>query len=142
MPGGGWLSKLSASKVPVRIIVGFGVLIAIMAALIPLSELAELVNIGTLFAFLLVNIGVIVLRRIEPDMERPFRVPLVPLFPLIGAALCIYLMTKLQGTTWWRFGIWLAIGLLIYAFYGRLHSRVRRDDEHGDGEPAAVAPAP
>jgi APA family basic amino acid/polyamine antiporter len=69
----------------------------------------------------------------------------VPLFPLIGAALCIYLMTKLQGTTWWRFGIWLAIGLLIYAFYGRLHSRVQRDDdEHGGGgggEPAPMAPA-
>jgi APA family basic amino acid/polyamine antiporter len=131
VPAGGWLSKLSPRRVPVRIIVGFGVLIAIMAALIPLAQLAELVNIGTLFAFLLVNIGVIVLRRIEPDMERPFRVPFVPLFPLIGAALCIYLMTRLQATTWWRFGIWLAIGLLIYAFYGRLHSRVQR----GEGQP-------
>jgi APA family basic amino acid/polyamine antiporter len=132
VPGGGWLSKLSGNQVPVRIITGFGILIAIMAALIPLHELAELVNIGTLFAFLLVNIGVIVLRRTEPDMERPFRVPLVPLFPLIGAALCVYLMTKLQGTTWWRFGIWLAIGLLIYAFYGRFHSRVQRDGQDGD----------
>jgi APA family basic amino acid/polyamine antiporter len=133
VPAGRWLSRLSPRKVPVRIIVGFGVLIAIMAALIPLSQLAELVNIGTLFAFLLVNIGVIVLRRTEPDMERPFRVPLVPLFPLIGAALCIYLMTRLQATTWWRFGIWLLIGLLIYASYGRLHSRVRGGD--GGGEP-------
>jgi basic amino acid/polyamine antiporter, APA family len=134
VPKGQWLSKLSPRKVPVRIIVGFGVLIAFMAALIPLSELAELVNIGTLFAFLLVNVGVIVLRRTEPDMERPFRVPFVPVFPLIGAALCIYLMTKLQGTTWWRFGIWLAIGLAIYAFYGRFHSRVQQDP---DPEPAA-----
>jgi len=142
VPAGGWLSKLSRNHVPVRIIVGFGVLIAIMAALIPLSELAELVNIGTLFAFLLVNIGVIVLRRTEPDMERPFRVPLVPLFPLIGAALCIYLMTKLQGTTWWRFGIWLALGLAIYALYGRRHSRVQRDGEDdGDSGTPAVSPA-
>ena len=127
VPKGQWLSQLSPRKVPIRIIVGFGVLIAIMAALIPLHELAELVNIGTLFAFLLVNIGVIVLRRTEPDMERPFRVPFVPVFPLIGAALCIYLMTKLEGTTWWRFGIWLAIGLAIYFFYGRFHSRVQQD---------------
>lgn len=137
VPAGRWFSKLSPRRVPVRITVVFGVLIAVMAALIPLSELAELVNIGTLFAFLLVNIGVIVLRRLEPDMERPFRVPLVPLFPLIGAALCIYLMTKLQATTWWRFGIWLAVGLAIYAFYGRFHSRVQRDD----GEPTPTGPA-
>jgi APA family basic amino acid/polyamine antiporter len=138
VPAGGWLSKLSPRKVPMRIIVGFGVLIAIMAALIPLTELAELVNIGTLFAFLLVNIGVIVLRRTEPDMERPFRVPFVPLFPLIGAALCVYLMTKLQATTWWRFGIWLVVGLAIYAFYGRFHSRVQRDGQ--DGESGTPAP--
>ncbi|WP_081691173.1 amino acid permease [Conexibacter woesei] len=136
VPAGRWLSKLSPRHVPIRITLLFGILIAIMAALIPLSELAELVNIGTLFAFLLVNIGVIVLRRLEPDMERPFRVPFVPIFPLIGAALCIYLMTKLQGTTWWRFGIWLAIGLLIYAFYGRFHSRVHRDLEP-EPEPAS-----
>ncbi|HWI71643.1 MAG TPA: amino acid permease C-terminal domain-containing protein, partial [Baekduia sp.] len=122
---------------PVRITLLFGALIATMAALIPLSELAELVNIGTLFAFLLVNVGVIVLRRIEPDMERPFRVPLVPLFPLIGAALCVYLMTKLQGTTWWRFGIWLAVGLLIYGVYGRRNSRVQRGDAEPISGPAA-----
>jgi basic amino acid/polyamine antiporter, APA family len=136
MPGGRWLSKLSPRHVPIRITVLFGLLIALMAALIPLSELAELVNIGTLFAFFLVNAGVIVLRRLEPDMERPFRVPFVPLLPLIGMALCVYLMTKLQGTTWWRFGIWLAIGLAIYAFYGRFHSRVHQDPEP-EPEPAA-----
>src|SRR3954449_8618844 len=78
---------------PVLITVIFGVLIATIAAFVPLSEIAELVNIGTLFAFFIVNIGVIVLRRTQPDMERGFRVPLVPVFPLVGAALCIYLMT-------------------------------------------------
>ena len=82
VPGGGWLSKLSKSKVPVRIIVGFGVADRDHGrARSRCSELAELVNIGTLFAFLLVNIGVIVLRRTEPDMERPFRVPFVPRLP-------------------------------------------------------------
>ncbi|HEY6762991.1 MAG TPA: amino acid permease [Baekduia sp.] len=131
VPFGRALSKLSPRKVPVRIIAGFGVLIALLAMLIPLSQLAELVNIGTLFAFLLVNIGVIVLRRTEPDMDRPFRAPLVPWFPIIGGALCIYLMTRLQGTTWWRFGIWLAIGLAIYFAYGRHHSRVQGGDDDG-----------
>ena len=65
--------------------------------MVPLSEIVKLVNIGTLFAFFLVNIGVIILRRTHPDMERPFRVPFVPVFPIIGSCLIIYLMTKLPG---------------------------------------------
>ncbi|MFL5851200.1 MAG: amino acid permease C-terminal domain-containing protein [Solirubrobacteraceae bacterium] len=68
------------------------------------------------------------LRRTRPELERPFRVPFVPVFPIIGALLCIYLMTKLSGATWWRFGIWLVIGLVIYAVYGFRHSRLRRGD--------------
>jgi basic amino acid/polyamine antiporter, APA family len=126
-----WFSKLNARRTPVRITVLFGLLVAVLAAFIPLSELAELVNIGTLFAFLLVNIGVIILRRTMPDMERGFRTPLVPVVPLIGAALCIWLMTKLQAATWWRFGIWLAIGLVIYFVYGRRHSRVQGGGDDG-----------
>ena len=82
------------------------------------KSLAELVNIGTLFAFLVVNVGVIVLRRTSPDLDRGFRVPFVPLFPIIGAALCVYLMTKLPWETWERFGIWLAIGLVLYFLTG------------------------
>jgi APA family basic amino acid/polyamine antiporter len=111
--------------VPVKLTIGFGIVMALLAALVPLDELVKLVNIGTLFAFLIVNIGVIVLRRTQPDMDRAFRVPLVPAFPLIGAALCIYLMTRLEGVTWLRFFIWLAIGLVIYFAYGRTHSRLR-----------------
>jgi APA family basic amino acid/polyamine antiporter len=72
-----------------------------------------------------VNIGVIWLRRTKPDLERGFRVPFVPVFPIIGAGLCIYLMTKLPAATWARFGIWLAVGLVIYVAYGRTHSRLR-----------------
>jgi APA family basic amino acid/polyamine antiporter len=113
---------------PIMVTALFGVLISILAALVPLTKIAELVNIGTLFAFLLVNIGVVVLRRTKPDLERPFRVPFVPVFPIIGGALCIYLMTKLPGDTWWRFAIWLVIGLAMYFVYGRKHSRLR----HGD----------
>ncbi len=110
---------------PVLATVIFTALIAVLAAFVPLSEIAELVNIGTLFAFLLVNIGVIVLRRANPDLERRFRVPLVPAVPLIGAALCVYLMVQLPADTWLRFGVWLALGMLIYVAYGVRHSKLR-----------------
>ena len=110
---------------PVRLTVILGSLIAVLAALIPLSEIVKLVNIGTLFAFLLTNAGVIILRRTHPDMERPFRVPFVPVFPIIGIGLIIYLMTQLPGETWWRFVLWLVIGMVIYVLYGRKHSRLQ-----------------
>jgi APA family basic amino acid/polyamine antiporter len=120
-----WFAKLTKRRTPARITLLFGTLVTIMAAFVPLSALAELVNIGTLFAFVLVNIGVIVLRRTKPDLERRFRTPLVPFVPIIGLLLCIYLMTKLEAATWWRFGIWMLIGLVVYAAYGRRHSRLR-----------------
>lgn len=113
---------------PVKLTVGLGALIALLAAFVPLGEIVQLVNIGTLFAFMLVNIGVIILRRTHPDMERPFRVPLVPLFPIIGIGLIIYLMFQLPAATWWRFGIWLILGLAIYYTYGRHHSRLQRGE--------------
>src|SRR6201999_3891982 len=87
----GFFSRLSERKTPAASTALFGGLIALLAAFVPLSSIIELVNIGTLFAFVLVNIGVIVLRRTEPEMERGFRVPLVPVFPIIGIGLCIYL---------------------------------------------------
>jgi APA family basic amino acid/polyamine antiporter len=118
---------------PAKLTIGLGVFIAILAAFIPLNQIVELVNIGTLFAFLLVNIGVVILRVTHPDMERPFRVPFAnpkfPLFPIIGVCLIIYLMTRLPGTTWWRFAIWLGIGVVIYLFYGRKHSLLQRMGE-------------
>ncbi len=112
---------------PAKLTASFGILIAVLAAFVPLSEIVKLVNIGTLFAFILVNIGVIVLRRTRPDMERPFRVPFSPVFPIIGILLCIWLMKDLPGSTWLRFVVWLAIGMLIYAFYGYKHSRLRTE---------------
>jgi APA family basic amino acid/polyamine antiporter len=120
------LARLSARKTPWRITLIFGIGVAVLSALVPLSEIAKLVNIGTLFAFVITNLGVIVLRRTQPDLERGFRVPLVPWFPLIGTGLCIYLMSKLPAATWARFGIWLVAGLVIYAAYGYRHSRVQR----------------
>ena len=90
-------AKISEKRrTPVRITATFGILIAVLAAFVPLEEIAKLVNIGTLFAFVITNIGVIVLRRTRPDLERGFRVPLVPLFPIIGAGLAIFLMKYLE----------------------------------------------
>jgi APA family basic amino acid/polyamine antiporter len=144
------------TRTPAILTLLFAIPVAVLAALVPLTEIAELVNIGTLFAFLIVNVAVIWLRRTKPDMERGFRVPFVPVFPVIGAALCVYLMTKLPGITWLRFGGWLLLGGVVYALYGYRHSRLRRGDDDGggpgdgggrfdrgqSGSPAADTPAP
>jgi APA family basic amino acid/polyamine antiporter len=98
--------------------------VGIAAALLPIDKIAELTNIGTLFAFVLVCLGVWILRSLEPDMKRPFRTPLVPLVPILGVLFCSYLMLRLPLATWIRFVVWLAIGLVIYFSYGRHHSRV------------------
>ena len=102
-----------------------GIAVGIAAALLPIEEIAEMTNIGTLFAFVLVCLGVWILRNSEPDMQRPFRTPLVPLVPILGVVLCLYLMASLPMVTWIRFFVWLAIGLVIYFSYGRYHSRVQ-----------------
>jgi basic amino acid/polyamine antiporter, APA family len=121
-----WLSNVNErTGTPVAVTIIFAALISVLAAFVPLTTIAELVNIGTLFAFVLVNIGVIILRRTRPDMERGFRVPFVPVFPIIGILLCIYLMIKLPVDTWLRFVVWMALGLVAYFFYGRTHSRLR-----------------
>ncbi|HEV8175624.1 MAG TPA: amino acid permease, partial [Actinoplanes sp.] len=124
---------------PARLTLGLGVLIAILAALVPLSKIVELVNIGTLFAFVLVTIGVIVLRRTRPDMPRPYRVPFSPVFPLLGVAFAIYLMKDLPLATWIRFVLWLAVGILIYVFYGYRNSRLRA--AHGEYGVVPAEPA-
>jgi basic amino acid/polyamine antiporter, APA family len=103
-----------------------GVFVAAFAAFANIAEVVDLTNIGTLFAFVLVSAGVIFLRRIEPDRPRPFRVPWVPVTPLISIAACAYLMLQLPSVTWLRFAIWLLIGLVIYFTYGLSHSTLRR----------------
>jgi APA family basic amino acid/polyamine antiporter len=123
------ISKVSPkSRTPGRIIAICGVLFAALAAFVPLKEIVQLVNIGTLFAFVVVNLGVIILRRTNPDLPRGYRVPWVPVFPIVGTLLCLYLMADLPGTTWLRFFIWMAIGLVIYFAYGRSHSRLRKGE--------------
>jgi len=111
-----------------------GIVVGGVAMLIDIGSLADLTNIGTLFAFVLVCCGVIVLRRKDPNRPRPFRVPFVPLFPLLGVFFCLALMLSLPLETWGRFFIWLAIGLLIYFFYGAWHSRLRQGVDVGETE--------
>lgn len=101
-----------------------GVVVGLVAMVTDIGSLADLTNIGTLFAFILVCLGVIVLRRSAPERKRPFRVPLVPLFPVLGVFLCLILMLSLPVLTWLRFLGWLGIGLLIYFLYGRQRSRL------------------
>lgn len=102
-----------------------GLFVATFAAFANIAEVVDLTNIGTLFAFILVSIGVIILRKVDPDRRRPFRVPWVPVTPMISVVACFYLMYKLPTITWIRFGVWLAVGLVLYFLYGSRHSRLR-----------------
>jgi APA family basic amino acid/polyamine antiporter len=102
-----------------------GVFVAVFAAVANIDEIVELTNIGTLFAFILVAIGIIILRRIDPDRPRPFKTPLVPVVPLLSVVCCGYLMMELPWVTWLRFVVWLAIGLVFYFMYGFKHSTLR-----------------
>jgi APA family basic amino acid/polyamine antiporter len=112
---------------PVRMTLLYAALVFLTATFVPLESLANLVSIGTLFAFVLVSAAVPVLRRTRPDLPRPFKVPFSPVVPLLSALACLYLMANLEVETWLRFVAWLVIGLLIYAFYGYRHSRVRAE---------------
>jgi len=103
-----------------------GVFVALFAALAPIGVVLELTNIGTLFAFMLVALGIIVLRRKDPDRPRPFRTPWVPFLPLVSIGFCVYLILSLPLLTKLRFVAWLAVGGLIYFLYSVRHSRVRR----------------
>ncbi|GAA1499070.1 amino acid permease [Paeniglutamicibacter kerguelensis] len=114
---------------PYRFTIIAGIPITILATFVPLSTLAELVNIGTLAAFILVSIGVIVLRKSRPDLKRSFRVPWVPVLPIASALICFYLMLYLSLETWIRFVIWLALGFLVYFTYSRKHSRLNTMEE-------------
>jgi len=116
-----------------------GVFVAVGAALVPLRVVGELVSIGTLLAFLLVSVGVWVLRRREPEIPRPFRTPWVPFVPLLSAACCLVLMLGLPGDTWIRLVVWLVIGLTIYFSYGRHHSALNR---RGDAAPGGRGDGP
>jgi len=102
-----------------------GIFVGGVAAVVDIGSLSDLTNIGTLFAFILVCLGVMILRRKEPNRPRPFRVPMSPVFPILGVIFCLILMMSLPLETWIRFFVWLGIGLLIYFFYGAWHSKLR-----------------
>jgi APA family basic amino acid/polyamine antiporter len=103
-----------------------------------------MVNVGTLFAFVLVSAGVIVLRRARPDLPRGFRAPWVPLLPIASVGACLWLMLNLTGVTWIRFGVWMVAGIAIYVGYGRRHSvqgsRQEGRDVSEDVSPDLAAP--
>ncbi|MEU3374115.1 amino acid permease [Streptomyces sp. NPDC006711] len=109
-------------RTPHRPTILLGVIIAIVAGFTSLSELADLVNIGTLFAFVVVSVGVVILRHTRPDLPRAFRTPLVPWVPALAVAASLWLMINLPAETWIRFGVWMVIGVVFYFGYGRRHS--------------------
>jgi APA family basic amino acid/polyamine antiporter len=109
-------------RTPHRTTVVAAVLIMLLAGFVPIGELADMVSIGALSGFLIVAVAVPVLRRRSPELERPFRVPFSPLLPVLTACACLYLMSNLSVFTWLRFAVWLGLGLVLYACYGRRHS--------------------
>jgi APA family basic amino acid/polyamine antiporter len=101
-----------------------GLVVGVLSSFASIDEVVDLTNIGTLFAFVLVSIGVVVLRRTRPDLQRSFRTPAVPLVPALSVLACLFLMLNLGTHTWIRFLVWMAIGLVVYALYGSRRSRL------------------
>ena len=106
-----------------------GVIVAIVAGFTPIDILSEMTSIGTLFAFVVVSMAVIILRNKRPDARRPFKVPGGPIIPTLGVVSCAYLMIALTVMTWVRFWVWLDFGMIIYWFYGRTHSQLANQAE-------------
>jgi APA family basic amino acid/polyamine antiporter len=132
-----WIGEVHRKwETPYRVTIGTTAVVMLLAGFVPLDALAEMVSIGTLFAFFVVSVAVIVLRRTRPKMKRPFRVPQVPLLPIVSAVFCVGLMTNLALETWLRFLVWLVLGLAIYFFYGRSHSRLAQREKEAVSTPA------
>jgi len=115
-------------------------LVAIAATFFPADKLEEMVNVGTLFAFVLVSAGVLVLRRTRPDLPRAFKVPWVPVIPILAIVACVWLMLNLTVLTWLRFVAWMVVGVVIYFAYSRRHSLLgkRQREAVVEGEVEAV----
>lgn len=105
------------------------IFVSLFAGFVPVSDLGHMVSIGTLFAFTLVCIGIIVLRKTNPDIPRPFKTPLVPLIPILGIIVCVLMMASLPLESWERLAIWMAIGIVLYFAYGKKHSKIRKEIE-------------
>jgi APA family basic amino acid/polyamine antiporter len=127
---GPWAGKVHPKfRTPYLSTIYVGLIVAVVTGTFPIQILGELVNIGTLLAFVLVCFGVWILRVKRPDLDRPFRTPLVPLVPILGVLSCLGLMATLPADTWLRLLVWLLIGLVIYFTYGRKHSVLQRERE-------------
>jgi basic amino acid/polyamine antiporter, APA family len=112
-------------RTPARMTVITGLLVTVLSAVFPLPDLLALTNIGTLVAFAIVCIGVLLLRFLNPAAQRPFRAPLLPFFSVAGALACFFLITQLQLGTWVRYGVWFLVGMVAYFAYGFWSSRLR-----------------
>jgi basic amino acid/polyamine antiporter, APA family len=136
---GPWAGKVHPKfRTPYLSTIYTGIVVAIVTGTFPIQIIGELVNIGTLLAFVLVCAGVWILRRRRPDLDRPFRTPLVPLVPILGIISCLGLMATLPPDTWIRLFVWLVIGFVIYFGYGRKHSVLQRElAQSGNRRPAA-----
>lgn len=119
-------SDLSKRQTPWKTNLIFMVFVSVFAGFVPVSDLGHMVSIGTLFAFTLVCIGILVLRKTQPDAERPFRTPFVPLVPILGIIVCLVMMISLPGESWERLAIWLGLGLVIYFVYSKKHSKLNK----------------
>ncbi|MHA7306113.1 amino acid permease [Arthrobacter sp. TMN-49] len=137
----GRISKKRGTPVAGTLIVG--IVVAVTAGLVPLGALADATSIGTLFAFALVNVAVIYLRRNRPELKRSYKVAFYPVTPILGALMCVYLMVNLGGHTWVVFLVWMMVGLLAYFGYGRRHSRVAAltEDEYQELSTGSFEPA-
>jgi APA family basic amino acid/polyamine antiporter len=114
-------------QVPIANTLIVAAFISVLAGLVPLGQLAEATSIGTLFAFAIVNVGVLVLRYRSPELPRSFRTPLFPVTPVLGAIMCVVVMAGLAGVTWLAFGLWMLAGLICYFLYGYGHSRLNAE---------------
>jgi APA family basic amino acid/polyamine antiporter len=124
------LSRTGEHGTPVRATILVGGLVAAAATFFPAGKLEEMVNVGTLFAFILVSAGVMVLRRTRPDLPRSFRVPALPVIGVLAIAACLWLMLNLTILTWIRFFVWMVIGVVVYFGYSRKHSKLSKRQEH------------
>jgi APA family basic amino acid/polyamine antiporter len=139
LPPGFFAAVHERFRTPWKSTILTGFFVATMAAFLPLRILAELVNIGTLLAFVIVCAAVLIMRRIHPEVHRPFRVPFCPITPVLGILCCLVLMFSLPAENWLRLGVWLVVGLTIYFSYGRKHSRLAAAQRF---KPPLAEPAP
>ena len=134
----GFFSNLSKKQTPWKTNLVFMVFVSLFAGFVPVADLGHMVSIGTLFAFSLVCIGVMVLRKTNPNAVRPFRTPLVPLVPILGILVCVTMMASLPIESWERLAIWMIIGVVIYFLYGKRHSKIRAAAATGESEDPTV----